>query len=73
MLTLSLLSASLFLFGCESAQNGNGSRLAVKAKDFTAFGQDPIQVTVIFTKPVDRNTLVPGQSLILAGAIDQNA
>ncbi len=68
-----LADCVLLIFLCGCGGGGAGSNLAVKSKDFTAPSQGPIQITVIFTKSVDRNSVVPGTNLILAGATDKNA
>ena len=73
MSTLLTVVLAPLLTGCIEGKTVGGSKLSVTAKDFTAANQDPIRVTVVFNKSVDRQTVTPGQSLILAGATEKNA
>lgn len=64
---------ALVLLGC-------GGDLAVIKKDFTTLegdrvnpGNRHIWIQITFNKAVDRSTVVPGTSLILHGAMDNNA
>ena len=67
------VTVPLLLLGCLESKTMGDSKLSVKVRDFTAADQDPIRVTVVFNKSVDRQTVIPGQSLILSGATEKNA